>query len=271
MSVVIKTEYKNGAKNIKESRSETNQSNYIEDRLVWEYIAANPCSSIFPKFKKTKTGRNSKDTDYNEIGDKISNYIVRDLSHIYNVDDITNVSKEMISEIAQLLLISDPRITIPFSRNACRQTVDELTQFATLQKYVNNTFTWNKPVNGLYTLCNGDIIIANTIKKKKDVKEANARSIDFICNGGDITIHVFAKYTEAAGSSQSHQVKESKNFINEAIAYVNKHNTDNMHFYVLIDGKWGESHIPELNTLCQQYVNINCGNCESLIDFVNSL
>lgn len=271
MSVIIKTDYKNGALNIKESRSATNKSNFDEDKLVWEYIAKNPCSSIFPKYNLVN-GQYRKDNIYNAVGDKITNHILKYLRYEFNAYDVSQVSKEMIGSIAALLSSSDSKITAPFSRDASRQSVDELTQFATISRYINEKFTWYKPTNGLYTLINGDIIIADTREKKEYVKSANARSIDFIGTSECITIYTFAKYTEAAGSSQSHQLKESKNFIHEAILYANTHTTDDCtYFYILIDGEWGESHISGLNEICKEYPTIKCGNCESLINFVNTL
>ena len=268
MSVIIKTDYKNGARNIKESRAATNKSNFDEDKLIWEYIVKNPCSSLYTKYNLVN-GR--KDHTYNAVGDKITNHVIKYLQHEFNVYEANQVTKEMISCIAESLCVSDSKITAPFSRDASRQSVDELTQFATISKYIDEKFIWNKPKNGLYTLVNGNIIIADTKEKKSFVKSANARSIDFICSSENITIYTFAKYTEAAGSAQLHQLKETKHFIEEAILYTNTHTTDDFaYFYILIDGEWGESHIPELNDICKEYPNIQCGNCESLIDFINS-
>jgi hypothetical protein len=270
MAIIIKTEHKNGAKNIKESRAATTLSNFEEDKLIWAYIASNPCSSLFPKSKKTITGRKGSDLVYNTVGDKIANHIVRNLSNIYHVNDVEGVSIQMIAEVAQAWIAADIRTSITYCRNASRQSIDERVQLATLKKYTNSLFNWDKPHNGLYTIHDGEIFIADTKQKKKYIKKANARSIDFICDGKGITINVFAKYTKECGSSQDHQLKESKHFIHEAMKFVDSHK-NNTHFYVLIDGEWGESHLPELDALCNQYPTINCGNCESLINFINSL
>jgi hypothetical protein len=261
---VIKVASKNGADNIRLSRLETRKSNLEEDMAVWTILSKTPCSNLLPIYKD-KNGRQVKDSSFRiamSVGSTIAQRIITRYADDFNVVSETDVTTDMIKEMATEYLAWSKRAQLLVCRDPSRQSIDEEVQKATLEKYLPNA-TIDKPTNGVLTLVNGDIVK----KPKKDKVEA--RSIDFVVNNGK-EFNVFAKYSAVSGSGQSHQVEESYRFIKEAIKYTDKHN-DGKYFIALTDGAEGERHLPEMNELVNGYPNIFAGNCENVIDFINSV
>jgi hypothetical protein len=268
MSKVILTPTKNGAENIRLSKLATRQSNLSEDSAAWLTLSKTPCSKLLPIYKDKwlNSGRVKQIIDHSyddamHVGTTITQRIVTLYANDFNVFSVTDVTHDMIKELATDYRSWPERAQLNVCRDPSRQTMDEEVQKATLEKYLP-TATVNKPSNGVLTLVNGDLIK----KPKKDKVEA--RSIDFVINNGK-EFNVFAKYSAVAGSGQSHQLNESTRFIKEAIKYTNKHN-DGKYFIALTDGKEGESHLAEMNELVKDYPNIFAGNCEQVIDFIST-
>jgi hypothetical protein len=275
---------KNGADNIRLNRLAGREENLNVDMEAWKILSVNPCSKIYKIYKlKTLKGGKSKqivDHSYDDamsVGTTITQKIVRLWADIYNVTTEEDVTKDMLSTVAKKLLIADKEFQLQNCREPNRQSLDEDVQKATLEKYLIG-FNVDKPSNGSMTLVEGNIV-----PKPKD-KKIEARSIDF-----NITLDpsqavvnftnqrpknfqalVFAKYAAVAGSAQQAQTEECERFIGEAKKYIDKHK-DGKYFIVLIDGKWGETHLPHMNELSTGYPNIFAGNCESVIDFINSV
>jgi hypothetical protein len=255
---------KNGAENIRLSRLATRRSNLEEDKALWKILAKTPCSNILPIFKN-KNGRLVKDSAFRtamSVGSTITQRIITRYADDFNVLTEDDVTTEMIQDLAKKYLVWPVEAQLLVCRDPSRQSIDEEVQKATLEKYLP-TATVNKPTNGVLTLVSGDIVK----KPKKDKVEA--RSIDFVIDNGK-EFNVFAKYSAVSGSGQSHQAEESYRFIKEAIKYTDKHR-DDKYFIALTDGAEGERHLAELNELAKDYSNIFAGNCENVIDFINSI
>jgi len=280
----MKIESKNGADNIRLSRLAGREENLTADKEAWKVLISKPCSDIH-KIYKTKILKNNRtkqvvDHTYDEameVGTTITKKIVRLWADIYNVVTEDDVTTDMISSLATKLLNADKEFQLQNCREPNKQSLDEDVQKGTLEQYLPG-FKVDKLTNGSMTLFEGDII------PKPKYKKANARSIDF-----NITLDpnqavlnfvnqrlkdfqglVFAKCAVMAGSAQQAQMEEDERFIEEAKKYIDKHN-DGKYFFVLIDGKWGESHIPHMNKLAEGYPTIFAGNCENVIDFINSI
>jgi len=265
MSKTIVVSSKNGAENVRLSRLATRQSNLAEDRAIWEILSKTPCSNLHPIFKN-KNGRLVKDQTFRtamSVGSTITQRIITRYADDFNVLTEDDVTVDMIKEMATEYLSWSERAQLLVCRDPSRQSIDEEVQIATLRKYLPNAVV-DKPTNGDLTLLEGNIV-----KKPKNGK-LDARSIDIVVNSNSKEFNLFAKYSAVSGSGQSHQAQESRNFIKEAIKYVNKHN-DGKYFIVLTDGAEGESHLPEMNELATGYPSIYAGNCESVIDFISSI
>lgn len=266
----IIVESKNGAENIRLSRLSTRQSNLEEDRKCWEVLSKTPCSRLFPKMKN-KILNNGKtkqiiDRDFDDamnVGSTITQRIVTRYADDFNVVEEKDVTTEMIKTMALEYLSWPERAQLLVCRDPSRQSIDEEVQKATLEKYLPGASV-KKPTNGVLTLVNGDIVN----KPKNDKVEA--RSIDFVITRGQFEFNLFAKYSAVSGSGQSHQIDESRRYIQEAKKYINKHN-DGKYFIVLTDGNEGEKHLPEMNELAKDYPNIFAGNCESVINFIRAI
>jgi hypothetical protein len=271
MLEVIITPTKNGAENIRLSRLAVRKANLAPDREAWRTLAKTPCSRQHRVYKtkisKNGSTRNIVNHDYDdamEVGSTITKRIMRYWADDYGIGLEEQVEPWMIAEIANMYLNLPERMQLMVCRDPSRQTIDEEVQKATLTNYLLEC-TVEKPTNGSLTLINGALI-----KKPKGEKNANgARSIDFVIRKNSIEFYVFAKYAAVAGSAQQAQMEESERFIQEACAYTNKNN-DGKNFIVLTDGAWGESHLPSMNALVQNYPNIFAGNCESVIDFISA-
>jgi hypothetical protein len=197
------------------------------------------------------------------VGSTIAVRITQKLSDHYNVTDISQVTFEMIADMAEKYLAADEVLQLNFCRDPSRQSIDEEVQAATLKKYLPACQVV-KPTNGNLTLLNGDI------SKKSKVNKAQARSIDLVITTHNKEVNVFAKYAAVAGSAQNAQMEESERFIAQAKLYTDKH-ADNKCFVVLTDGVWGESHHTYMNSLTAEYDNIFAGNCESVISWISKL
>ena len=269
MSKQIIIENTNGAHNIIKSREATNQSNLIEDKSIWEIIAGNELA-----VEKT---RNSKNEIKWKCRDKtIDTPTRRNVTNVMNtifsriskncsyrgISDEDKITFTDIKKMSQIYLDSHPWIQIDYCRDATRQSIDEDVQLEMLRKYTG--IAVDKPVNGEYTVANGEI------QNKKDVENKKfARSVDAYIPSLDA--YGFLKYSGPEGSVTSvHQVGESKSFIQESKKYCDKHN-DKKLFFVQVDGEAGENHLDEMNALIAEHSDrIFAGNSEQVIKWINS-
>lgn len=269
----INTDSKNGSVNIKTSRDAANLQNLEQDRKIWKQLSKLKDSNIVDGKIKILTGYTKKgipkyktDADANKIFDKMKKQILRMNSIHFGVNSESEIELWMIKEkINAILEADDNLIQCDYCRNSTRQSIDELVQIATLEKYVSNA-TVRKPTNGTLTLKDSKII------QKPKTKKANKdpRSIDIVIEKNGVSYYVFAKYAGPVGSVTSKlQTSEAISFLDEAKLYVNNNN-DSCCFIVLVDGYAGEMHLKDMRESVETYPRIYAGNCEQVIDWLSS-
>jgi len=280
MTKQILVEGKNGTHNIRISRQSTNESNWSEDLLVWNFIYnissdnpnviknVNEKGEIKFKFLEqtgyTKGGKPKYKNNF-EVADVITTLakkIANNNALEYDIMYEEQVEFWMILDLLEWLLKAPKKCQKFFCRNASRQSVDEDVQIETLRKYTN--LEVQKPKNGEYTVANGEIQNKREVKHKKF-----ARSVDVFIPA--LSAYGFLKYNGPVGSATSvHQVGESKSFIEECKKYCDKYQDDKI-FFVQVDGRAGEDHLPEMLELIGDYSNrIYAGNSESIIEWINT-
>jgi hypothetical protein len=269
----INTDSKNGVVNIKASRDAANLQNLEQDRKIWKQLSKLEDSDIVDGRIKILTGYTKKgdpkykiDKDADAIFVKMKKQIFRMNSIHFGVSSESEIELWMIKEkINAILNADDNLIQCDYCRNSTRQSIDELVQIATLEKYVSDAVV-RKPVNGTLTLKDSKII------QKPKTKKANKdpRSIDIVIEKNGVSYYVFAKYAGPVGSVTSKlQTSEAISFIDEAILYVNNNN-DSSCFVVLVDGYAGEMHLEDMRESVETHSRIYAGNCEQVIEWLNS-
>lgn len=242
MGKVIVIESKNGADNIDKSRQATNVSNLNEDRKGWQNIISGDSKH---KIVPTIISRLEKNYEY------------------YGFKNKDEIDFSAVQRLAKAYLNADAWLQINYCRDSTRQSIDESVQTATLNKFINNSFT--NIANGKEVPFDGKIV-----SKKEAIglngKQIKARSVDAvgIINGKQVKL--FQKYSKVAGSGQSHQTLETQNWLEEC----SKIKDSNILFVAQLDGGEAESHIPELRRLVLQYDNMFVGNTEQVIDWLNT-
>lgn len=271
--LVINTDSKNGAKNIKASRDSTNLQNLEQDRKIWQRLATLQESDIVDGKIKILTGYTKKgipkhktDADSNKTFDKMKKQIYRMNSIHFGINSESEIELWMIKEkINAILEADDNLIQCDYCRNSTRQSIDELVQMATLKQYIIDAKV-SKPTNGTLTLKDSKII------QKPKTKKANKdpRSIDIVVEKNGVSYYVFAKYAGPVGSVTSKlQTSEAISFLDESKLYVNNNN-DSSCFIVLIDGYAGELHLEDMRESVETHPRIYAGNCEQVIDWLNA-
>jgi hypothetical protein len=270
----INTDSKNGSVNIKASRDAANLQNLEQDRKIWKKLTTLKDSDIVDGKIKIRIGYTKKgiakyktDAEANKIFDKMKKQILRMNSIHFGVNSESEIELWMIKEkINAILAADDNLIQCDYCRNATRQSIDELVQIATLEKYISNANV-RKPTNGTLTLKDSKII------QKPKTKKANKdpRSIDIVIEKNGVSYYVFAKYAGPVGSVTSKlQTSEAISFLDEAKLYVDN-NTDSSCFIVLIDGYAGELHLDDMRESVATYPRIYAGNCEQVIDWLTAI
>lgn len=280
MSKQIIVDGMNGAHNIRVSRQATNESNWSEDRAVWNRISqistdnpgirkiVNKKGEVKFKFLEltghTKAGK-PKYKNNSEIADvmtTLAKKIANNNALEYEIAYEDEVEFWMVLDLLEWLLDAPKKCQKFFCRNASRQSVDEHVQIETLRQYTN--IEVQKPTNGEYTVANGEI---QNIKDVKDKKFA--RSVDVFIPS--LSAYGFLKYSGPVGSVTSvHQVGESKSFIEECKQYCDKYQDGNI-FFVQVDGGAGEDHLPEMSSLIGEHSDrIFAGNTEQVVDWLNN-
>jgi len=272
-TLVIKTDSKNGAENIKASRDATNLQNLEQDRKVWERLSNLKDSDIvegkvkiLKGYAKNGNPKYKADADANKIVDKMKKQIYRMNSIHFGINSESEIELWMIKDKINAILSSDDNlIQCDYCRNSTRQSIDELVQIETLKKYVIDAKVF-KPTNGSLTLKDSKIFQ----KPKNEKANKDPRSIDIVVEKKGIKYYLFAKYAGPVGSVTSKlQTSEAISFLEEAKLYV-ENNPNSSYFVVLIDGYAGELHIQDLKELVQEYPQIFVGNSEQVIDWLNT-
>jgi hypothetical protein len=280
MSKIIKVPYKNGWECIDWCRQETNKSNLQEDIEIWKLLVSTDddypyVSSAVKKGKiiwsfqqadgETKAGKIKvkKNSDASQVINTIFSRVCSNLLNLgFETEDEIKFSD--IKYRASLYLNSITDLQYDFCRNATRQKVDEDVQAKYFEVNVDPSFKTIK--NGEKVLYKGKIVTkkeANKLNKE----QLDSRSIDTLGIVGNYTVGVFQKVSKVAGSGQSHQTNETKNWLKEAMDI----NDSSWIFVAQLDGPEAESHIPELQKLVDNYKNIFVGNSESCSEYLNSL
>ena len=269
MSKQIVLEGKSGTLSILASRQETNQSNLEEDMAIWKIISNADFLVEKTYDKKQKIVWKCRDKSLNtktrnevsKVMNTIFSRIVKNAQY-RGFDSVEDIQFKDISRMAQTYLDADPWLQIDYCRDATRQSMDEDVQIELLR--ANLKIEVQKPTNGEYTVANGEI------QNKKDVKEKKfARSVDTFIPL--LSAYGFLKYSGPVGSVTSvHQVGESKSFIEECKKYCDKYQ-DGKIFFVQVDGRAGEDHLPDMLQLIGEYSDrIFAGNTEQVIDWLNA-
>ena len=283
--LVIKTDSKNGAENIKASRDATNAKNLNEDKGFWlkainltddnfvkttNKAGAPQFQAVFPNgyTNAGKPKKPKKDDGLCKILQKMANQIWRMNAIKFGLTSMADVELWMIKQKIQAILDADPDlIQLDYCRNSTRQSIDEEVQMETLAKFLPLAKI-NKPKNGSLTLTNGKI----GPKPKGDREMSTARSIDLTAEIlNTVMVYLFCKYAGPVGSVTSVlQVDEADKFLDAAMLFCDKNPEDASKFVVLIDGYAGEQHLNSFNEKVKNYPNIFAGNCEQVIDWVLS-
>ena len=280
MSKQIQTPTENAAHNIFVSRQATNKSNLEDDSICWGRIVAYPndypfCTTAYKKGQlvfsfKVENGRTStdkiklkEDKNITQILNTVFSRICSNLN-FNGFDTPEEIKFKDLKEMVNLYLASPAKLQIQFCRNSTRQKVDEDVQAATLAKYINDSFKTIK--NGAEVIYNGKIV-SKKEALKLNKEELDSRSVDIAGVVKQYQVKVFSKYAKVAGSGQSHQSNETKNWLKECV----KVKEENMLFVAQLDGGEAESHIPALRTQFDQFDNIFVGNTEQIIDWLNSV
>jgi hypothetical protein len=280
MSKVIKVPYKNGWECIDWCRQETNKSNLQEDIEIWKLLVSTDdnypyVSSTVKKGKiiwsfqqvdgYTKAGKIKvkKNSDASQVINTIFSRVCSNLLNLgFETEDEIKFSD--IKYRASLYLKSPKDLQYDFCRNATRQKVDEDVQAKYFEVNVDPSFKTIK--NGEKVLYKGKIVTkkeANKLNKE----QLDSRSIDTLGIVENYTVGVFQKVSKVAGSGQSHQTNETKNWLKEAMDIKDF----SWIFVAQLDGPEAESHIPELKEVVKGYKNIFVGNSESCSEYLNSL
>ena len=251
MSKQIIIEGKNGTYNIEKSRQATNESNLVEDLQKWQQILYLKDENI--------------DKDLKPIIKSLRNRLIKNLQ-FHGLKSEEDITFSQIKSLAKDYLACPKSIQISLCRDSTRQGVDEIVQYETLKKYINNDKEVINLSSGSLTLRNGKIDnISSGI--------GEARSIDVKIQPYDysFTAYGFLKYSKDSGSIQTQQMTEAVMFAEQAKIYCNQ-NKDNVIFFIQLDGIEGEKHIASLKETCLSHKNkIIVGNTEDIIDHFNCI
>jgi hypothetical protein len=281
MSKIIEVPYKNGWECIDWCRQETTKSNLQEDIEIWKLLVSTPDDYEYVSTSVDKNGKivwkykqevgrykNGKvKTIANEDAQKVINTIFsRICTNLFTLgfDEPEEITFSYIKHMANLYLKDPMELQLQFCRNATRQKVDEDVQAKYLEINVDPSF--NTITNGTKVLYKGKIVTkqeANELNKE----QLDSRSIDTVGNIGKYKVGVFQKVSKVAGSGQSHQTNETKNWLKEAMNIKDS----SWIFVAQLDGPEAESHIPELKEVVKGYKNIFVGNSESCANYLNVL
>lgn len=283
---------KNGKENIELNRSLCQDSNTKESNQFYELLITQPMSSYHnnqPTIKKSNSNRLIKDPNFNNLvkyGDKCVEEILTHCAGKKGYESAKRdypetVSLEMISQLAKEIVSGPVGYQAIMALKPNRQKIDETVQHAILEKYLPN-WKIEKLNEGYLTIHDGEFVYKSAGKIAKS-NEASAKSIDFICEKVNMKVYVFSKYAKVAGGVQDHQMKESGTFIHEVAKLLKKHPNLNIKFIDLLDGKYAESKIDHHKNLIEVNAQklgldvnklketIFVGNCEQVIDWINSL
>ena len=278
--LVIKTDSKNGAENIKASRDATNQQNLDQDKVHWVAAINLKDKNFFKKtngkgeckFQAVVSDRNNKtkvNQDLTKILQKMADQIWRMNAIKFGLTSKADVELWMIKQKIQAILDADPDlIQGDYCRNSTRQSIDEEVQMETLIKYLPNVQI-SKPKNGSLTLADGKI----GPKPRGEREMSTARSIDLTAKtkSGSMA-YLFCKYAGPVGSVTSVlQVDEANAFLDAAIMFCKVNPTNSSKFIALVDGYAGEQHLDLFNKKVKNYPNIFAGNCEQVINWLNGI
>jgi len=249
VSKQIIVETKNGTFNIERSRQATNESNLVEDLQKWQQILH--CEE------------EDLDKDLRNVVKGLRNRLIKNLQFhgLKSEEDITHTH---IKSLAKDYLVCPKSIQISLCRDSTRQGVDEIVQYETLKKYINDDKEVINLSSGSLTLRNGKIDSATS-------GIGEARSIDVKIQPYDysFTAYGFLKYSKDSGSIQTQQMTEAVMFAEQAKIYCDQNN-DSVIFFIQLDGIEGEKHIDSLKETCLSHKHsIIVGNTEQIIDFFN--
>ena len=280
---------KNGRQNILRSRANKNQENLNIAKIAWQEILSLPDSTEILKDKNEKVTKeallksnelstNSKITELNEVCRNIAlafNIIYKNPIHYgLSFDEEINISD--IKKLIKLYINSDTALQIQFVTDSSKQNVDEKVQILTLNKYVENIIEeFRKPKkDDKDHLYQGEFHTIDEVRKIEGRQNLTVRSIDAIgkilVNNKTYKVCNFIKFAEVTGGHQSQQVRETEAWIAEADKYLNK-NIDEVIFIAQTDGRFAESHIPDLKKLVDNVDRNFIGSTSDIISFLNSL
>ncbi len=256
MAIKLITTHKNGAKNIDESRQETNKDNLREAIECWAEIV-DIDESEFPDFRCFK----SENEDTQKL---VTETLPSRLSkNILFYDIQSEITWKDIKKLAETYHDADPWLQINFCKDSTRQSIDEKVQ---RQMLIDNLDKWvfEKCTPSKYVY-DGKLISKNEYTKLDPQK--TRKDIDTIgkCNGAKVLI--FQKYAKVAGGHQDNVVIEAKHFLSDADEYAMLHKNQN-YFVAQLDGHFLEGHLKKLNSHIQNPANVFAGNTEEIVSWI---
>ncbi len=259
MAIKLITTHQNGAKNIDESRQETNKDNLREAIECWAEII-NINENQFPDFRYYKS--ENEDTE-NLVTKTIPSRLAKNIL-FYGIKN--EISWADIKKIAERYLEADPWLQINFCKDSTRQGIDEKVQrqmlIDSLEKWVFKKCTPSKYVYDGKLLSKHEYTKLDSQKTRKDIDSIGK------CNGAKVWI--FQKYAKVSGGHQDNVVIEAKHFLSDADSYAMLHKNQN-YFAAQLDGHFIESHLKKLNSHIHSPENVFAGNTEEIISWIAEL
>ena len=260
MSVVLKTDSKNGADNIDTSRQQTNKSNLNEAIKLWEEIVKID-ESKYLSFKDFA----SNNKDLNELITKTIPSRLKKNYILYGMSAPNDISWFHIKRMAEEYLNASEWLQINFCKDSTRQSVDERVQRKMLNeslKDINFVFKKCTPSKTVY----GGKLLSKTEYHAADPKKTR-KDIDTYGSNGKSHIWLFQKYAKASGGHQDNVVIETQHFLNDAEEYVSKNKSDD-YFIAQLDGKFIEKQISHIRNSIELESRIFAGNSEEIISWI---
>ena len=259
MAKKLITTHQNGAKNIDESRQETNKDN-LREAIEWWAEIVNVDESQFPDFRCYKS--ENKKTQ-NLVTNVIPSRLLKN-KLFYDIEN--EITWTHIKKLAEKYLEADPWLQITFCIDSTKQSVDEEVQrlmlIDNLDKWVFKKCKPSKYVYDGKLLSKEEYIKLDPQKTRKDIDTIGT------CNGAKVFI--FQKYAKVAGGHQGNVVIEAKHFLSDADTYAMLNKNQN-YFAAQLDGPFIEGHLKEFNSHIQSPANVFAGNTEEIISWIAEL
>ena len=260
MSIVLKTDSKNGAHNIDISRQQTNKSNLNEAIKLWEEIVKID-ESKYPSFKDFVSNKK----DLNELITKTIPSRLKKNYILYGMSAPDEILWFHIKRMAEEYLNASAWLQINFCKDSTRQSIDEKVQRKMLNESLKDINFVFKKCTPSKTVYDGKLL-SKTEYHAADPKKTR-KDIDTYGSNGRSRIWLFQKYAKVPGGHQDNVVIETQHFLNDAEEYVSKNKSDD-YFIAQLDGKFIEEQISHIRNSIELESRIFAGNSEEVISWI---